>query len=84
MANSWSFLYDELKMDEKRDSSQDYWYEDGFSLTGNPSAAQDTISFGSSSADTIYLGSHVPGGMGDDHISFNLPMIVTGKPSSYQ
>ena len=40
MANSWSFLYDELNMD-----------------TG-----------------TITLGSHLPGGMGDDHITFNLDM----------
>ena len=30
MANSWSFLYDELNM-----SNQDYWEEDG-SLVGNP------------------------------------------------
>jgi hypothetical protein len=83
MSNSWSFLYDELKMDEKRDSSQDYWYEDGFSLTGNPGAAQDTIIFGSSSADTIYLGSHVPGGMGNDHISFNLDMPKTNNKYKY-
>ena len=26
-------------------SSQDYWYEDGYSLTGNPHSAPDTISF---------------------------------------
>ena len=83
MANSWSFLYDELKMDEQRDSSQDYWYEDGFSLTGNPGAAQDTITFSSSSADTIYLGSHVPGGMGNDRISFNLDMPKTNNKYKY-
>ena len=40
MANSWSFLHDELNMD-----------------TG-----------------TINLGSHLPGAMGDDHITFNLDM----------
>ena len=80
MANSWSFLYDELKM-----TNQDYWREDAFSVTGNPgTASSDTISFGSSSADTIYLGSHVPGGMGDDHISFNLTMDETNKQSKYK
>lgn len=68
MANSWSFLFDEMNT-----SNQDYWNEDGFSLSGNPSAA---------SSDTIYLSSTsygaaqpVPmmlGGMGEDHISFDL------------
>ena len=57
MTNSWSLLFDELKM-----SNQDYWQEDGISLTGNPGAA---------SPDTLNLGSVLPGGMGEDHISFN-------------
>ncbi len=58
MANSWSFLFDEMNM-----SNQDYWYEDGISLTGNPgTASSDTIAFG---------GSHVPGGMGNDRITFS-------------
>ena len=57
MTNSWSFLFDELNM-----SNQDYWKEDGISLTGNPgTASPDTIVFG---------GSHLLGGMGDDHIDF--------------
>ena len=57
MTNSWSFLFDELNM-----SNQDYWEEDGFSIVGNPgTASPDTIVFG---------GSHLPGGMGDDHITF--------------
>ena len=61
MANSWSFLSDELNMtehskyyyeydrnDPNREnpftSDQSYWEDDGFSLTGNPTAAaQDTI-----------------------------------------
>ena len=56
MINSWSFLFDELNM-----SNQDYWEEDGFSVVGNP---------GTASPDTIVLGgSHLPGGMGDDHIT---------------
>ena len=58
MTNSWSFLFDELNM-----SNQDYWKEDGFSLTGNPgTASSDTIVFGSS---------RLPGGMGNDHITFS-------------
>ena len=64
MGNSWSFLFDEMNM-----SNQDYWYDDGFSLTGNPGAASpDTINFGSTSygaAPPVILG-----GMGEDHISF--------------
>ena len=57
MANSWSFLFDELSM-----TNQDYWEDDGFSLTGNP---------GTASSDTINFGSHLPGGMGNDHITFS-------------
>ena len=64
MANSWSFLFDEMNM-----SNQDYWYEDGISLTGNPSAA---------APDTVVLGSALPGGMGDDHISFGYTSSVYG------
>jgi hypothetical protein len=57
MTNAWSFLFDELNM-----SNQDYWKEDGFSIVGNPgTASPDTINFSSS---------RLPGGMGDDHISF--------------
>ena len=64
MANSWSFLSDELNMtehskyyyeydrnDPNREnpftSDQSYWEDDGFSLTGNPTAAPDTINFSS-------------------------------------
>ena len=68
MANSWSFLFDELNMTKslgeeiyedmldmnaKRDTSQDFWEEDGFSLTGNPAPA---------SPDMIVFGSGLPGG----------------------
>ena len=58
MTNSWSFLFDELNM-----SNQDYWKEDGFSLTGNPGTA-------SSDAINVFRGSGLLGGMGDDHINF--------------
>ena len=57
MTNAWSFLFDELNM-----SNQNYWEEDGFSIVGNPgTASPDTIVFG---------GSALPGGMGDDSITF--------------
>jgi len=52
--NSWSLLFDEMNM-----SNQDYWYEDGFSLTGNPTVAEDTIN----------IGGGLPGGMGNDCIT---------------
>ncbi len=72
MANSWSFLHDEMNM-----SNQDFWIEDGISLTGNPGPyAADTVSFsslgggGSDSIDFSYIGSRVPGGVGNDHITF--------------
>ena len=43
--------------------SQQFWAEDGVSLTGNPGGfCQDTISLGPT---------RVRGGMGDDHISFS-------------
>ena len=73
MTNSWSLLYDELNM-----SNQDYWNDDGISMTGNPGPfAADTVTFGGStvyggedSLNLNYTGSRVPGGMGDDHITF--------------
>ena len=56
MTNSWSLLFDELNM-----SNQDFWHEDGFSLTGNPGAASsDTIISGSSGTDTISFGAAQP------------------------
>ena len=41
--------------------NQDFWENDGISLTGNPY----------SSPDMLVLGSRLPGGLGEDHISFN-------------
>jgi len=43
--------------------NQDFWEEDGISLTGNPYTSPDAVIFGS----------RLPGGLGDDHISFNYP-----------
>jgi len=44
-------------------SNQDFWEEDGISLTGNPNA----------SPDMLVLGSRLPGGLGDDHLTLNSP-----------
>ena len=42
---------------------QSWWVDDGFSVTGNPAG---------SSQDTLNLGpTRLPGGMGEDHISFS-------------
>jgi len=42
---------------------QSWWADDGFSVTGNPAgSSQDTITF---------VGSNLPGGLGEDHISFS-------------
>jgi hypothetical protein len=50
-------------------SNQNFWGNDGISLTGNPSSSPDTIIFGS----------HLPGGLGEDHISFNPSTTFTIK-----
>ena len=71
MTNSWSFLFDELNM-----SNQDYWKEDGFSLTGNPG----TISSDASDAINAFRGSGLLGGMGDDHITFAEDVPKSSKP----
>jgi len=56
-------------------SDQDFWKEDGISLTGNPTACADTISFGN----PAIVGSRVPGGMGEDHISFSGGLDTTAQ-----
>ena len=71
MTNSWSFLFDELNM-----SNQDYWKEDGFSLTGNPGTA-------SSDAINAFRGSGLRGGMGDDHITFSGDGINAAESVSF-
>ena len=57
--NAWSLLYEELDMNESitfSSSTQDFWEEDGISLTGNP----------------IYAGGYVYGDSGQDSIQFTL------------
>ena len=62
MANSWSFLFDELNM-----ANLDFWVDDGISLTGNPNPSSDTINLG----DTV-----IYGGDGTDTISFQAAQEV--------
>jgi len=68
---------------------QDFWELDGISLVGNPNAAPDTLTFlGGRESDTIsFKSSHVPGGLGDDHISLNLEIPTSipnfGNPSGF-
>ncbi len=74
MVNSWSLLFDEMNM-----SNQDYWYEDGFSLTGNPGAdSPDTINF---SGTTFGAAQSVPMDYlslgGEDSVSFDLKCLKT-------
>ena len=48
-----------------------WWEDDGFSVTGNPTA----------SVDTVNIGTHLPGGMGNDHITFNVdPDVMRDDP----
>ena len=46
--------------------NQDFWENDGISLTGNPL----------SSPDMLVIGSRLPGGLGEDHVSFNAPSTL--------
>ena len=62
MTNSWSLLFDELKM-----ANLDFWVDDGISLTGNPNPSADTINLG----DTV-----IYGGEGTDTISFQAAQEV--------
>ena len=51
--------------------NQDFWENDGISLTGNPYAASpDTI---------VFTGSRLPGGLGDDHLTLNYPSTFNVK-----
>ena len=49
--------------------NQDFWEDDGISLTGNPYASPDAIIFGS----------RLPGGLGEDHLSLNMPSTFNLK-----
>jgi hypothetical protein len=69
MTNAWSFLFEELNM-----SNQNYWEDDGFSIVGNPGAeSSDIINFG---------GSHLPGDIDNDHITFTTDVPNTKTSNS--
>ena len=86
MVNAWSLLWSEINgtMDEDypiMNKNDDVTIvgggsSDTITFTSDGVGAADTINigspiFGSASPDTIdFGGSHLPGGMGDDHISF--------------
>ena len=105
MTNSWSLLYDTMtehskyyydydRNDPNRANpfvgDQSFWEDDGFSMTGNPIAAQDTIIFGSAGTDTISFGAAQSVPMdylslgGDDTITFNLTMDEKNKLNKYK
>ena len=70
----------------KRDTSQDFWEEDGLSITGNPYAAPDIINFSGTTfgaAQPVPYDSFMTLG-GEDHVSFNLTMDETNKQSKYK
>ena len=73
MANSWSFLSDELNM-----TNQDYWEEDGISFIGNPGdMGDDHITF---SSDSYGAAQPVPMTFGgEDTLTFNLDMTTTSN-----
>ena len=86
MTNAWSFLYDAMSEQQNAVTTlggiseatekdyNDFWDDDGFSLTGNPYASPDLINFS-----TSYTGSRVIGGLGEDHISLNLDLSMDEK-----
>ena len=67
--NAWSLLYEELDMSNIEEGNpQEFWTEDGISLTGNPYITGiDTGTF---------VGSGIRGGEGEDRISLVDPSIA--------
>jgi len=59
--DEYPYSENDFKFNTSHLSNQDFWQEDGTSLTGNPNL----------SSDTVVVGSRVPGGEGQDHISLN-------------
>jgi hypothetical protein len=80
------FDYDRNDSDRKnpfvKNFNQDFWEEDGYSLTGNPNPSPDTITF--SGTNKVVLGC-----LGEDHISlnssptFNLKMTKDMNPNGF-
>ena len=70
----------------KEGNPQEFWEEDGISLTGNPyitgTASPDTINFFSGIDTGTFVGSGILGGMGDDHITFEDPVSIPDFPTT--
>jgi hypothetical protein len=93
MANSWSFLSDEIMSTNEiyedslsgitsatKEDWNDFWEGDGISLTGNPYYQTDTITL----TDGPYAAQPVPMTFGgEDHISFNLDM-TSNNPTRFK
>ncbi len=61
--DEYPYSENDFKLNTSHLSNQDFWEDDGISLTGNPNP----------SPDMLVLGSRLPGGMGDDHLTLNSP-----------
>ena len=59
--DEYPYSENDFKLNTSHLSNQDFWEDDGISLTGNPNQ----------SPDMLVLGSHLPGGMGNDHLTLN-------------
>jgi len=89
MTEHSKYYYEYDRNDPNREnpftSDQSYWEDDGFSLTGNPTAAPDTINFSSTTfgaaqpvpMDYLSLG-------GEDSVSFNLDMSTSNNPNRFK
>ena len=74
-------------------SHQDFWEEDGISITGNPNTAPDTIDFSSSTGSATIYGAAQPVPLdnlidhltfgGQDSVSFNLYM-TSNNPTRFK
>jgi hypothetical protein len=92
---SWSFLYDAMSEKQQNEVTtlggniseatekdyNDFWMDDGISLTGNPYYQTDTITL----TDGPYAAQPVPMtyGFGEDHISLNLDM-TSNNPTRFK
>ena len=94
MINSWSLLYDELYGDETMIETatnkdyNDFWEQDGISMTGNPELYVDGYGYGAAQPvplpggegqDVITFGSSFQDTivLGNDHIQLNVPDLPT-------
>jgi hypothetical protein len=91
---SWSFLYDAMSEQQNEVTTfggniseatekdyNDFWMDDGISLTGNPYYQTDTITL----TDGPYAAQPVSMTFGgEDHISLNLDMTTSNNPHRFK